>query len=233
MVRNSEKEPAGKDFRFKRLKNKDMETRIILFLLIVWPFHHGFCQADTLKKPDFEPKVHAQSWVSVGARSTLSAFDHDGAGLGTGGQFRVQFGNRVNSDWFADYITINIKDRVRSEYYHIGWSVLYYPTQARRLRPYILAGHCFDYNRKTAIADPTITKDRWGSAVQAGLGAHYNFNRFDVSLTCQYMIHLTRGLEAEIDGENISIHDHGHSTLEGHLLTTLSLNYKIFRLWKK
>ncbi len=177
-------------------------------------------------------------WVSLGARSTLSAFDHDGSGIGTGGQIRVQLGNRVNTDWFGDYITINIADKVRSEYYHIGWSVLYYPFEKMQypkvVQPYVLAGHCFDYNRKTAIADPTNTKDRWGSAVQAGLGTHFHLSpRFDVSLTCQYMIHLTRELEAEIDGDNISIRDHDHVTLEGHLLTTVSLNYKIFRLWKK
>lgn len=184
----------------------------------------------------FAQQASQGGWLSLGARSTLSAFDHDGAGLGTGGQFRLQLSNSVNTDWFADYITINIADKVRSEYYHIGWSVLFYPSRELRypktLQPYVLAGHCFDYNRKTAIADPAVTKDRWGSAVQAGVGTHIHLSpRFDVSLTCQYMIHLTRGLEAHIEEEAVEIHDHGHAALEGHLLTTVSLNYKLFRLW--
>ena len=175
---------------------------------------------------------------SLGARTTLSAFSHDGSGFGTGGQFRIQVNNRVNTDWFADYITINIKDRVRSDYYHIGWSVLFYPFAnlhfPNHFQPYILAGHCFDYNRKTAILDPSNTKDRWGSAVQAGLGTHLNLtDRFDVSLTCQYMIHLTKEIEAEIDGNIVTIREQSSSHLEGHLLTTLSLNYKIVKLWKK
>lgn len=177
-------------------------------------------------------------WFSLGARTTLSAFDHDGSGLGTGGQFRIQFNDRVNSDWFADYITINVNDKVRSDYYHIGWSVLFYPIANKQypshFQPYILAGHCFDYNRKTAILDPSNTKDRWGSAVQAGLGTHLNLTeRFDVSLTCQYMIHLTKEIEAEIDGNIVTISEQQSRHLEGHLLTTLSLNYKILKLWNR
>lgn len=177
-------------------------------------------------------------WFSLGARTTLSAFDHDGSGLGTGGQFRIQINNRVNTDWFADYITINVNDKVRSDYYHIGWSVLFYPFEGlhypKHFQPYILAGHCFDYNRKTAILDPSNTKDRWGSAVQAGLGTHLNLTeRFDISLTCQYMIHLTKEIEAEIDGNIVTISEQKSRHLEGHLLTTLSLNYKIFKLWNQ
>ena len=175
-------------------------------------------------------------WVSVGARSTVSLFDSDGVGLGTGGQFRIQMSNRVNSDWFADYISINVNDKVRSDYYHIGWSVLYYPFEQlhypKTIQPYIIAGHCFDYNKKTAINDPSITKDRWGSAVQAGLGTHFNItDRFDISLTCQYMIHLTKELEADTDGNTVEIVQQKNTSLEGHLLTTISLNYKLFKLW--
>ena len=44
----------------------------------------------------------------------------------------------------------------------------------------------------TAMDDASITKDRWGSAVQAGLGIHFNLtSRFDISLMSQYMIHFT------------------------------------------
>ena len=176
-------------------------------------------------------------WVSVGGRSTISLFDSDGIGIGTGGQFRIQPSTRVNTDWFADYISINVDNKVRSIYYHIGWSVLYYPFEDKHypklIQPYVLAGHCFDYNQKTAISDPTITKDRWGSAVQAGIGTHFNITeKFDISLTCQYMIHLTKELDAQIDGDNVAIEESKNTALEGHLLTTVSLNYKLFRLWK-
>lgn len=208
-----------------------MNMRTLLMLLVVIFFTNTFSQT-TENSPS-----NNIGWFSLGGRSTLSLFDHDGTGLGTGGQFRVQLSNSVNTDWFADYISINISDKVRSEYYHIGWSVLYSPFNELKypkiLQPYILAGHCFDYNRKTAIQNHEISSDRWGSAVQAGLGTHFNLSeRFDVSLTSQYMIHLTKELEAEINGNDVYIHERA-TTLEGHVLTTISLNYKLFHLWEK
>lgn len=175
-------------------------------------------------------------WLSLGARSTISLFDHDGTGIGTGGQFRIQLSNKVNTDWFADYISINVDDKVRSDYYHIGWSVLFYPISEKKLiQPYIVAGHCFDYNKKTSIQNPEISFDRWGSAVQAGIGTHFNLtDRFDISFTSQYMIHLTNQLEVDVhENGEIHIHEHEEASLEGHLLTTISLNYKIVKLWKK
>ena len=191
-------------------------------------------------QPESESTTSSNAgWFTLGGRSTVSLFDLDGTGLGTGGQFRIQLSNRVNTDWFADYITINMKEGVRSTYYHIGWSVLYYPFEELRypklVQPYILAGHCFDYNEKTAINTPSISKSRWGSAIQAGIGAHFNLSkRFDLSLTAQYMIHLTKELEVEQhENGDIHIQDHSHNSLEGHLLATVSLNYKLFRLWKK
>ena len=174
--------------------------------------------------------------VSIGMRTTYSFFDHDGGGLGTGGQFRIRFARAVNTDWYADYINIIGENNIRSEYFHIGWSVLDYPfsqhTVPQKIQPYILAGHCFDYNRKSLINRPSQTLDRWGSAVQAGLGAHYNLSsRFDISLTCQYMWHLTHELEADFEGEEAHIHETENHSLEGHMLATLSVNYKLFRLW--
>lgn len=184
-------------------------------------------------------QVSNKGWFSLGARSTVSSFSHDGFGLGTGGQFRIRFSDQVNTDWFADFISINIDDRVKSDYYHIGWSVLFYPFSGKefnsKVSPYFLAGHCFDYNRKMEIANTSNMLDRWGSAVQGGIGAHFNLTeRFDISLTSQYMMHFTSEIGYETVGENIIFDRHSHgNVLEGHLLTTLSLNYKIVQLWGK
>jgi len=208
------------------MKNKS----VYLLVLIMFLFQtNGFSQkADTLLSPQ-------SWWFSYGVRSTMSTFDGDGTGIGAGGQCRIRINNKINTDWFGDYISINVFNKVRSEYYHIGWSVLYYPFKEahypRLLQPYILAGHCFDYNKKTEMADPTNSKFRWGSAVQAGLGTHFNLsNKFDISLTCQYMIHLTDELDEEIVGDKVTILEKGGNILQGHLLTTVSFNYKLFRL---
>jgi len=179
---------------------------------------------------------------SLGGRSTVSAFDHDGTGIGTGGQFRIRLSDRINTEWYADYISINVMGLVRSEYAHIGWSVMFYPFNdpgyQSTIQPYIIAGHCFDHNKKTILEHSEISFDRWGSAVQAGLGTHVNITeRFDISLSCQYMIHLTKSLEVyaypfgDDSHYHTEIREHDEQALEGHLLATLSMNYKIGRLW--
>lgn len=199
---------------------------IIFFsLFFLW----GVAQTEEKTKPS------NAGWFSLGARSTVSAFSDEGAGIGTGGQFRIQLADQVNTEWFADYITINIKDKVRSDYYHIGWSVMFYPFKnAKKVKPYILAGHCFDYNKVTLINSPSISVDRWGSAVQAGLATHFNVTeRFDVTLSSQYMVHLSTVLHTHIEPNNIAISEEQSTVLHGHLLTTLSLNYKISKLWKR
>lgn len=102
------------------------------------------------------------------------------------------------------------------------------------MQPFLLAGHCFDYNKITILSDPSISKARWGAAVQMGVGSHFHLSeRFDLTLMLQYMIHLTKELEVEENEGVYEIVTHKHSALEGHLLCTLSLNYKIVRLWKK
>lgn len=208
-------------------------VRYALLVLFISLHSSGMAQSQLSKV------ISQPGWFSLGGRTTISAFSHDGAGLGTGGQFRIRFTDRVNSDWFADYISINSRDNIRSIYYHIGWSVLYYPISQtdfpKKVQPYILAGHCFDYNEKSLLNDPSVLKSRWGSAVQAGLGLHFNLSpQFDISVMSQYMIHLTKEIEARYDDNGaVFFTKHDEHGLEGHLLNTVSVNYKLFRLWKK
>ncbi|MCX7649026.1 MAG: hypothetical protein N2050_00545 [Flavobacteriales bacterium] len=213
-------------------------------LLIPFFFAAGALLGGNLEKPFAQTRSEESGtpqagWFSLGGRSTLSVFGHDGAGLGTGGQFRVQLGNRVNTEWFADYILVPYQDFARSEYVHIGWSVIFYPVSkwqwpSSRWQPFVLAGHCFDYNQKTFLGYPGHRRHRWGAAVQAGAGCHLHLSeRYDLTLETQYMIHLT----PEILPENLNGHQefvtHSHAGLEGHWLTTLSFNYKVARLWKR
>ena len=178
---------------------------------------------------------------SLGVRSTLSAFndiEEESLGSGFGGQFRIQLAERVNTEWFADYFNSTIGDYGRRTDYHIGWSVMYYvlkPEPSQRLKPYVLAGHCFDYTRVQGNALASEVGDRWSSAVQAGIGTHYQFSpRFDVSLTTQYMMHLGKHLHFhESNSGELHIHESTGNGLEGHLLFTLSFNYKLFNLWHK
>lgn len=174
---------------------------------------------------------------SLGVRTTMSTFngDHNESnGFGAGAQFRLQFADRVNSDWFFDYINSEVGDYANRTDYHIGWSVLFYPTKnpTSFVRPYILAGHCFDYTRMVSKRDMSNTAERWSSAVQGGAGVHFNLTeRLDLSLVGQYMIHLGNEIHAELHGSDVDFHVEDGASLEGHLLFHLGINYKIGDLW--
>jgi hypothetical protein len=178
--------------------------------------------------------------ISLGVRSSASFFNGgDGANRssGVGGQVRIRISERVNTDWFYDYFTGNIGDFAKRTDQHIGWSVLFYlhdpAAKARLLQPYILAGHCFDGTFQVANNDPDNRAERWSSAVQAGIGTHVNLSpRTDISVVSQYMIHLGTDVHAHQHADGYVVFEqHGHASLEGHLLLHLSVNYTLFRAW--
>lgn len=207
-----------------------MKKFILLFLLL--PFV-GYSQ-------QYEKIDNESGHFSLGMRNTISAFTDAGAtGFGYGGQFRIRVLQRVNTDWYADYITTDIAGLARRSDAHIGWSVLAYPLNAElkkgKITPYILAGHCFDHT-KVSVNNFSRSEEKWSSAVQAGLGAHYNVtDRMDISLTAQYMMHIGEKVRVEIqnngDEQIVVIDKIKTSGVEGHLLINLSLNVRLFDMW--
>ncbi len=186
---------------------------------------------------DLKLKNTRSGIFSLGTRSTVSAFNghkDESPGFGIGGQFRLELADRVNSDWFFDYITSDISDLATRTDYHIGWSVLYYLTEdpSTRLRPYILAGHCFDYSIFQDNLNLTNRKERFSSAVQGGAGVHVNLTpKLDLSFVTQYMLHLGNEIHAEVDNGSLQLRQDEGSSFEGHLLFNVSINYKIADLW--
>lgn len=177
---------------------------------------------------------------SLGVRTTVSAFGHGSlkeTGYGAGGQFRLQLTERINTEWFLDVIHTDIAGIANRKDYHIGWSVMYYLIRPKEFKrpvvPYVVAGHCFDHTRIAPNGRNDQAQKRGSSAVQAGLGTHFNVTpKFDISLTCQYMLHLGKELHAHAEDGELHIEKHGHAGWEGHLLVTLGANYKFMRLWK-
>lgn len=208
-----------------------MKKLILLSIMLV--SFTGFAQER--EKLDKE-----SGYFQLGIRNTLSAFSDDGAnGFGYGGQFRIRVLSRMNTDWYMDYITTDIGGVARRIDWHIGWSVLAYPlnyeTTKGKVVPYILAGHCFDYT-KVSKNNSNFYKDKFSSAVQAGIGAHYNVtDRVDLSLTTQYMMHLGYDVHAEVfelDGKkDVLIEKQRNRGIEGHLLINLSMNVRLFDMW--
>ena len=196
-----------------------------------------FFVSSLVNAQDIQLKNNQGGLLSLGVRSTISAFNDsktNNFGKGIGGQFRMQLSERVNTDWFFDYLTSDIGSVAHRTDYHIGWSVLFYPylKENQLIKPYIVAGHCFDYSYMAENIDKNNSAKRWSSAVQAGIGTHINLSkRMDLSLTSQYMIHLGNHIHPVISSSSIVFQNEGGISLEGHLLLTVGLNYKLIDLW--
>lgn len=195
-----------------------------------------FCSFFFVFSQDLKIKDTRSGLFSIGLRTTASTFNGNGenGSIGAGGHFRLQLSNRINTEWYFDYLPATNKYTRRSDL-HIGWSVMFYllknPTP--KVQPYVVAAHCFDRTYQFELVDKTNYASRASSAVQAGIGTHFNLTtRFDISLCCQYMIHLGKDLHSHVDNGVVTFEKHANKNLEGHLLTSLSLNYKIADLWK-
>jgi outer membrane protein W len=222
--------------------------KVVVIFLICLPFLASATNYPPKKRLMMayeEPAYHPQGTIQVGMRTTLSMFNHDASmGYGVGGQFRVWLAKKVNTEWFADYLTTNLNGLGKRNDAHIGWSVMFYPFEGKlqsKFNPYIVAGHCFDYTKVTPFNTVTNLntdefKERWSSATQAGLGVHWNItSKFNISMSTQYMIHLGNNIHThthEVNGvRELTIVEERGASMEGHLLTTLSLNVRLGDLW--
>jgi len=176
---------------------------------------------------------------SLGVRNTISTFN-DGnwkdVGTGVGGQFRIQLTDRINTEWYADYLTSAIGNVGSRKDVHVGWSVMYYllkdKTYKRLLKPYVVAGHCFDFTQASESKNRNNSFERWSAAIQAGLGNHFNITEhFDITIVAQYMFHLGKHISAIDNQGAFEIETQDGFNLEGHLLFTVGVNYKIADMW--
>lgn len=187
----------------------------------------------TVVSQELNIKRNQGGLFSLGVRSTASFFG-DANSVGYGGQFRLQFADRLNTEWFADFTRGNIENRANRSDYHVGWSVMYYFTKkiAPPVKPYIVAGHCFDRTVITDNSDKTNFVVKNSSAIQAGAGVHFNLTkRIDITLVAQYMFHLGKDVHAHVHDGELEITKVKGTGIEGHLLFNLGINYKIADLW--
>src|SRR5687768_5434172 len=109
-----------------------MQIKKLIPVLILFPAAHVDAQYPR-KAGSFE----------LGMRNTLSLFGNDGTfGFGTGGQFRLMLGKKLNTEWFADYIQTDLYNMGKRTDAHIGWSVMFYMlNEPKKFDPYLIAGH--------------------------------------------------------------------------------------------
>jgi hypothetical protein len=175
--------------------------------------------------------------ISLGARSSIGIVN-DGKwqqpAFGVGGQFRIRFTDRVNSDWFFDYLTSDIKDYAWRTDYHIGWSMLYYLRDNLQafVQPYVVSGHCFENLKFIDNVNPQNKANRWSASVQSGIGVHLNLtDRFDLSCEAQYMLHFGTKITATAPEGTAIFTKHKGFGIQDHILIHMSINYKIADLW--
>lgn len=179
----------------------------------------------------------------LGYRSTMSAFSDAGFyGFGAGGQFRLQFGPKLNSEWYYDHISTDLGGLGRRTDEHIGWSVMYYAfgqhLEKGKFTPYVEAGNCFDYTAVRTNYTGGQFASRGSAAVHLGLGTHFNLSdKADITLKAQYMVHLGESVEEHVITDDVThqknlVITKGQAGLDGHLLITCSVNFFIADLWK-
>lgn len=175
----------------------------------------------------------------MGMRNAANLWAHNGMfGIGAGGQFKLAFSPRVNTDFFADLIDSKGERGSYRKDYHIGWGVQFALAKegfgSHRLVPYLMAGQCFDLTRVGVTAhvqSPLV----FSAAVQGGGGlSSFVHPSVELNLQLQYMMHLTQHIHLLWDETGAPMYevDKGAST-EGHLLGTFSVTFYFLRLWKK
>lgn len=202
---------------------------IFVFIFILIMLTGGYAQIDSTRSSK-------AGELSFGVRNSISmVYEHNWNRLafGSGGQFRLRFSDRVNSDWFIDFLTGNLSDFAHRTDVHIGWSMLYYPLDRKNtfVQPYLLAGHCFELLKIAENGNPGNHVTRKSASVQGGLGTHFNISpKMDLSIVAQYMIHFGTNINTSRDPV-VEFSKPGGVKIQDHLLFHVSINYQIADLW--
>lgn len=209
-----------------------MKIRHVCMLILLWMLTNPLLAQDA-------PAYKGGS-IGLGLRTTGNYFlDNNLAGLGAGGQFKVGFSPRVNTEWFFDYIQSSGPNESFRRDYHIGWSVQFAMNKAgfgrQRITPYLLGGQCFDltevgftgYNKSPLI---------FSAAAQVGAGiSTFVLPRVELNLQTQYMVHLSKDihLEEEPVAGAANYHIDQGLNFQGHLLLNASMNFYFLQLWNR
>jgi hypothetical protein len=177
--------------------------------------------------------------LSFGARTDVNIFTAapKSPGIGSGGSVRLQILDRLNTEWFGDYITSSLYNKVHRVDAHIGWNVMFYVLDTkgftRKFTPFVAAGQCFDYTSVQMNGENQKFYSKSTAAVQMEVGCHYNITpRFDVSLSTLYDLHLGKDLDTDLNPDGtVSITESKGAGWEGHVMIILSAHYKICKLW--
>jgi len=214
----------------------------IIVIVLIFSLTNTFSQAQEKTDPAADPT----GFLSLGVRNCASVFTTNGkrfVGTGVGGQFAMQIADNINSHWFSDWIVSNINNVAQRADFHSGFSimpqVLSIPTGSNRISLFPLAGFCIDYSKFSITSGKNVDSgpnyaERYSFAAQAGLGATVPVSaRLNFSLEAHYMLHVGTDVDIEMNGNDVRLIKQTGTNLEGHFVLALSMDYKLFRLWRK
>lgn len=178
-----------------------------------------------------------------GVRNTISTFstgERNYQGTGVGGHLRFKLAEHLILESYGDYLVTNVGGLAQRMDTHGGFSVAPYLflSSERRIVPYPIAGFCVDYSRFLKIGmgrDADIASnvaERYSFATQIGGGCQFRItDRLDFTPFVQYMIHIGNEVDINIVDNDVVFIEEKSGQLEGHLLFTMSVNYKVADLW--
>ncbi len=175
----------------------------------------------------------------IGMRNAANLWgDNKMLGIGAGGQLKLAFSPRVNTDFFADLIDSKGERGSFRKDYHIGWAVQFGLFKggfgSRKFVPYLMAGQCFDLT-KVGVVGQTASPLIFSAAVQGGAGVSSFVHRnVELNLQLQYMMHMTQHVHLNWNELGVASYDIDKgASAEGHLLTTFSVTFYFLNLWKR
>ncbi|MGD0712074.1 MAG: hypothetical protein ABR968_12955 [Bacteroidales bacterium] len=220
-----------------KLKN----IAIVLFFSLLTSLMYAQGKRDTITDPT--------GYLSLGARNCFSSFFSQGRafiGTGAGGEFAVRIAKDFNCHWFTDWVVSNVDNLAQRDDLHGGFSmmpqVLSPRIGNRHLAMFPLVGICLDYSKFLITTGKNISSgpnfvERYSWAVQCGLGATLPVSsRLDFSLEMQYMLHMGTCVGINLYGNEVQLlkmKPAGNVCLEGHYIISLSMDFKLFKLWVK
>ena len=162
-------------------------------------------------------------------------------GLGKGTAFRIQFSDRLNSEWYGDFIKTQYKGKAFRSDRHLTNSIMFYlrkpDTSNYKFQPFISASmFCLDFTHVESIYPGGESLERFSFSQQFGIGSHFFLTeRADISIYAQYYNHLGNDIHIDEHPDG-SIHireQKGRISLEGHVFLVFSAGYRIGDIWGK
>lgn len=153
---------------------------------------------------------------------------------GIGLSSRLQLGYHYNTEFYGEYLKGRYGDNAIKGNAHIGGSfILCTQHKLRRVQPIFFAGPDADYEKIHQTTDESNAASRWNFAAHAGIGMHINVSwRSDITVSTAYMMRFGPKIETVSSGDE-PLYTTGGNGVDGQVMLTVSMNFKMLDLWKK